>query len=376
MEYRWKINLAGTLPDGHTPDLTITHIGFGTNPTVPFDLGVDAELETDSYSIFGQYEMDMSEELTLTAGLRIIREEKDYTAQESIYASVSSRSVHVGTPMFPLRAAIEDDSSDTLWTGKIQLDWRPTDDLLVYAGINRGVKAGSFNAALPDAVAGPLALEFVPYDEEVLLSYEVGFKSDGWFNDTTRINGSVYYYDYQDYQAFLFVSVGGYVINTDAETFGAELEIVSNPMEGLDLLLAVAWFDSEVQDVPIQAGSSTLIDVEPTNAPPLQITALARYEWSAFGGTMSVQGDVSYSDETYYNLRNFDSHQFDSYTMYNANVTWVNAEENWEFSLIGRNLSDERAGVQGYDVSLLPTQTSEVSYKAPLWYGVSARYSF
>ena len=24
MEYRWKINLAGTLPDGHTPDLTIT----------------------------------------------------------------------------------------------------------------------------------------------------------------------------------------------------------------------------------------------------------------------------------------------------------------------------------------------------------------
>jgi pyruvate kinase len=24
MEYRWKINLTGTLPDGHTPDLTIT----------------------------------------------------------------------------------------------------------------------------------------------------------------------------------------------------------------------------------------------------------------------------------------------------------------------------------------------------------------
>ncbi|MCV6328560.1 helix-turn-helix domain-containing protein, partial [Pseudomonas aeruginosa] len=25
MEYRWIINRTGTLPDGHTPDLTITH---------------------------------------------------------------------------------------------------------------------------------------------------------------------------------------------------------------------------------------------------------------------------------------------------------------------------------------------------------------
>ncbi|WP_205128008.1 hypothetical protein, partial [Salmonella enterica] len=26
MEYRWIINRTGTLPDGHTPDLTITHL--------------------------------------------------------------------------------------------------------------------------------------------------------------------------------------------------------------------------------------------------------------------------------------------------------------------------------------------------------------
>ena len=41
-----------------------------------------------------------------------------------------------------------------------------------------------------------------------MTSYEVGFKStlqDGM----TRVNGSIYYYDYEDYQAFLFVGVGG-----------------------------------------------------------------------------------------------------------------------------------------------------------------------
>lgn len=32
MEYRWIINRTGTLPDGHTPDLTITHEFSATTP--------------------------------------------------------------------------------------------------------------------------------------------------------------------------------------------------------------------------------------------------------------------------------------------------------------------------------------------------------
>ena len=44
----------------------------------------------------------------------------------------------------------------------------------------------------------------LPYDEEVLTSYEGGFKAT-LGGGLTRINGSVFYYDYADYQAFLFV---------------------------------------------------------------------------------------------------------------------------------------------------------------------------
>ena len=45
---------------------------------VPIDVGTTAELETDSYSIFGQYEYDISDRLTVIAGLRAMREEKDF----------------------------------------------------------------------------------------------------------------------------------------------------------------------------------------------------------------------------------------------------------------------------------------------------------
>jgi iron complex outermembrane receptor protein len=47
--------------------------GLGANPG-PFDLGVDAELETNSYSLFGQIEYDISDRTTLIAGVRGIQE--------------------------------------------------------------------------------------------------------------------------------------------------------------------------------------------------------------------------------------------------------------------------------------------------------------
>ena len=90
---------------------------------------------------------------------------------------------------------------------------------------------------------------------------------------------------------------------------------------------------------------------------------------------MSIQGDFSYSDEFYYNLRNFDADQFDSFTLLNARLGWMNADETWDISLAMRNITDERAGLQGYDLANL-CGCNEVSYRAPRLLTVGARYSF
>ena len=350
---------------------------FSTITTAPpIDIGTRASLETNSYSLFGQVDYDLTEKWALTAGLRVIQEEKDFETGIGFFLSQNNFSVNrgdflpnftgAGDPFF-----YDDDPSDTLWAGKLQLDYRPTDDLLLYAGVNRGVKAGSFNAPL----FGVYLDSGGNSDEEVLISYEGGFKStlgDG----NTRLNGSVFYYDYEDYQAFLFAGVGGIVINADAETFGMELELQTSPIDGLDLLANVAYFDAEVEDVPLRANSPLPPrDVEPVYAPELQGTAMARYAWDALGGTMAVQADVTYSDEFYYNLRNFDADEFDDYTMWNALVSWESSEGNWLLTLAGRNLTDERAGIQGFDLATL-CGCNEVSYRAPRFYSVGVRYSF
>jgi len=358
------------------PEGSIVNTIFGAS----FDIGVVSSLDTESYSAFGQIEYDIRDDLTLTAGLRVIREEKDFETEIGFLISNDNFTVNQGDflPNVPLPGApftADLDSSDTFWTGKIQLDWRPNDSLLVYGGINRGVKAGSFNAPLLGAFLGAGGVDALPYDEEVLLSFEAGFKktlADG----VSSFNASAFYYDYSDYQAFLFVGVGGVVINADAENFGAELEFQTSPADGLDTIFSISVLDATVKDVPLRAFSPLPpSDVEPTYAPSLQATAIARYEWEALGGLMHVRGDISYSDEFFYNLRNFDADQFDSYTLIGAGIGWENVDSGFKVGLQIRNLTDERAGVQGFDLATL-CGCNEVSYRAPRTISVSLSKSF
>ena len=368
----------------------------------PTDIGVVSTLETDSWSLYGQFEYDFSETVTGIIGARIIREDKDYQTEIGFYGASAAdvSQVNVGDPFpnapvpgAPFREQLE--TSDTLWAGKLQLDYHASDDLLIYAGLNRGVKAGSFNAPLLGSYLGgggafpmdtnaapgpnnPFVVNpnsVLPYDEEILHSAEVGFKYT-LFGGHTRLNGTAFYYDYQDYQAFLFVGVGGLVINADTQTFGAEVDVQSSPIEGLDLIFSVGWFDATVKDVPLRSGSPLPArDVAPTYAPELQVTALARYEFPLFGGLANVRGDVSYSGEYYYNLRNFDADKFDAYVMVNFGIGWTTSDERWGVDLKVNNLTDERVGVQGFDLATL-CGCNEVAYQPPTWYGVSARYSF
>lgn len=352
----------------------------GSPPFAPVDIGVVASLQTDSYSVFGQFDYDLTETITATIGGRIIREEKDYEMGIGVFPSFDNFSVNrggfipnafgAGSPFL-----FEADTSDTLFAAKVQLDWRPNDDWLWYAGINRGVKAGSFNAPLLGAFLGAGGNDAIPYDEEILTSYEGGFKAslgDG----TTTLNATLFYYDYKDYQAFLFVGVGGVVINADSQTVGAEIELQTSPAEGLDLILSMSYFDAEVEDLLLRNNSPLPPrDVNPTYAPELQFSAIARYEWAALGGILAVQADLSYSDEYYYNLRNFDADKFDSYTMINAQVSWMSEDAKWLASLAVRNITDERVGIQGFDLATL-CGCNEVSYRAPRYITLGLRRDF
>ena len=344
-------------------------------PGAPFDLASDALLKTDSYSAFGQVDWKFADGLTLIAGARIIREEKDYWFQQGIYGTTDSRQVHVGTPIVigpTPTGAYAAKTGKTLWAGKLQLEYRPVDDLLLYAGINRGVKAGSFNAQLAGGLSLPTSA--IPYKGETLVSYEGGFKYT-FPDNRTRFNMSAFYYDYSNYQSFLFTGVSGVVINADAENYGVEAELYTSPMSGMDLQLGLSWFNATVKDVPLRVNGPVVRDVKPTYAPEFQLSGLARYEWDALGGKLAVAGDFQYSSSYYYNLRNFDADKYGNYLMINAGITWRTLDRNWELGLDIKNLTDRRVGIQGFDLATF-CGCNEVSYKPPRMFAVRVHRSF
>ena len=296
----------------------------------------------------------------------------------------NAREIHQGTQLFigPINPfaifaggesfPFIDSTSDTLYAGKLQLDYRANDDLLLYAGVNRGVKAGSFNAQLAGGL--PVPTSAIPYGDETLTTLEAGFKKtlgDG----NTRVNGTVFYYDYKDYQAFLFTGVSGVVVNNDADNLGVEFDIQSSPVPGLDLLLAVSWFDATVKDVPLRVDGPIIRDVKPVYAPEFQASGLIRYEWPISNGSLHVQVNVTYSDEYFYNLRNFDADKYDSYIKVGARFGWASEDDNWLVALSVRNLTDERIGIQGFDLATL-CGCNEISYQPPRWVGLNVVYSF
>jgi iron complex outermembrane receptor protein len=349
--------------------------------SLPGDYPAAVDQETDNYSIFGQVDYDLSDKWVLTAGLRVMQEEKDYDYDLQMWEVNSAKNFANGTLLgnvsdvlgLPYSTEFSDDTSDTLWAAKLQLDYKPNDDLLLYAGWNRGVKAGGFNSPIdgqfPNADQANPKYKY-GYDEEVLYAYEVGFKST-MSGGLVRLNGSVYYYDYQDYQGFVFSGVSGNVVNYDSTVIGGELELIASPLDGLDIILSGAYIDAEVEDVEVAPG--VFEDSEPSYVPPVQLSGLVRYAWPMLGGEMAAQVDASYADNTYYTLRNYDSHEMEDYTLVNARISYT--VNDWEVAAFMHNVTDEENEVMGFDISLF-CGCSEIAVGEPQWWGFSARRNF
>jgi iron complex outermembrane receptor protein len=340
-------------------------------------------LETNSYSIFGQVDYDVTDELTFILGWRGIIEDKDYDYNMRMYINtrddrVDGEMFAGGTPLVnPFTGdpdvflpPFSDKTSDFLWSGKVQLNYDMTEDVLLYASANRGVKAGSFNAPLLTF----LTQDQYGYKEEILYAYEIGFKST-FMDGRARLNGSAYYYDYKDYQAFQFIGTSGAVFNADATYYGGELELIMNPVDNLDLIVGLGLIDPEVKNLAVAVGLER--DVEPTFTPKVQWSGIGRYSWPDViaGGTVAAQMDGIYRSRAFHNINNFGSHRMDSYWIGNAHIDWTSADDRWTIGAFVNNFTDTRNQMIGFELSTL-CGCDEQSFGQPRWWGVRAKFSY
>jgi len=364
--------------------------------------------ETKSTAFFGQIEYDLSEAFTVHAGLRWSNEDKttDFKQYASLFAATDSSQVSaidglgLGGPLFTFsptavtndpggtgfgEALVVGDTNDAsidedLITAKLQLDWKPDENTLVYASYNRGIKAGGFNAPLDATLFynGSRPTSQMKFDEEVLNAYELGFK---WSSEdgSWRINGASYYYDYQDYQAFALESLTTYVFNTDAEVKGAEIEIFAAPMDGLELIFGAGYIDNNVEDA-YTLPDGTPVDRTAVLTPKLNLNGLLRYQWDLGDARVVAQLDATYMDDHYFQLKNSPVGKESAYTLSNARLSYASADESWRVELFVNNLTDEEYRTMAFDLAGEPSVGGfglvENYYGLPRWWGVSFNYSW
>jgi iron complex outermembrane receptor protein len=328
-----------------------------------------ASLDSTNWSVFGQAEYDVTDQLTLIAGLRWSDDHKELdfvsTYAEPDAGIPPTQVLNIADA--PIPGLDEIDYADV--AARLQLNYWTANGALIYGSWSRGIKGGNWSIDPLGSVAAinPANLE---HDEEALYSYEVGFKFD--ITDWARLNVAMYYYDYQDYQAFSLLGLTPQVANSDAKSHGGELELTLFPTEGLDLLFGLAYIDSEVEEVPDVFGG--FVETEFPNAPGLSINALARYEWDMFGGAMAAQVDGVWNDEQYIEATNSQISEEDAYLVWNARLSYTSGNDAWELAGWVKNAGDEVYRLYNLDLGLLGI--SEEVYAPPRWYGATVTYRF
>lgn len=383
--------------------LTVDDLGFNgvRNPYT---------LDTKSWSLFGQAEYELSDSISLIGGFRYISEDKDFTYSNllafypaEVNSGLDPRIVDIANAADPI-PPIDTSRSDSEWAARLQVNFTPSDDLLLYASWNRGVKSGGYNAPAfptpPLLVDGSTAtfpngdvepVSFVTYEPETLDAFEIGAKWDV-IPGVLRLNGAAYYYNYNDYQAFSVIGLDTFTVNAQAEVKGFELEMQATPFDGLDLQLGIAFIDADVEDVPgITLDVDTPIGqipalfegqtVSPVQTPRWNLSGLARYEFSVGPGNIALQMDAGYRTEHFFTLTGTEAATQDGYFLANASIAYLPEGQDWTLRFLVQNLTGAEYLVQSFDLTGTVSNggllgIAEQYYGRPRTWGVMASYNF
>lgn len=192
-----------------------------------------SRISTKSYAAFSQADTEIVDNLRLTLGLRFTHDIKtfggDALAVQGYPTSVASiPASHPGDPYTGNPDGIPTRKSWNRLTWRIALDYKLSQDVMLYAFQSRGFKAGTYNFV---GFTNP------PANPEVIDDYEVGVKSE-LLDGHLRLNLGGFYYDYRDLQLKTagFPAPPGQTITYNAgsaKVKGIDLDFDATPVRGV-----------------------------------------------------------------------------------------------------------------------------------------------
>ena len=324
-----------------------------------------SEFKTQNTAVYGQVGFPLSETLSLVTGLRFEQRDADYQDNANVAFS----------------------PNEDLWGGKISLEHLNADGRLIYGLISRGYKAGGFNS---DPQVDSADTNF---DTEIMWNYEIGMK-DQYLDNTMQVQVALFYQDRDDIQVkqSIIIPKEGDQCPCDfidftnnaasGSNYGLEASATYLMSERVSLFASLGLLKTEFKnylsydhaEADKEAGIPYSLDGrDQPHAPSYQfslgLNVILSERWNA---NVSIEG----KDEFYFSSSH--NEQSDTYELLDASFNYKNQQ--WNFELWGRNLTDEDVKVRGFNFPNDPrtfyapatfTQLGE-----PRMIGISGGYQF
>ena len=276
------------------PTATVEGVGF--LPPFPQGLGLalnSKEWELESWAVFGDFTWHATDRLDLIVGARYTDDEVTQARQDfGIAPGINGdpgEDFFGSFGNFPRPPASGKESFSDV-SPRFVVRYQATDDINLYGVISKGYKAGGVSLGNNTNAEGQPAFS-IPFDEETLINYELGLKSELWDN-RVRLNASLYYLEWSDLQmeSFRFLTPGDLSSNfeqtinvEDAEAWGTEIELLAAITDGLTVTAGMGYIDSEITSnttAEITGGFNVdLKGLELPKAPEFTFSATAEYRF-------------------------------------------------------------------------------------------------
>lgn len=312
-----------------------------------------------SKGVFASGDFPLLSKLSVVAGVRYSKNDRDYvgcTKDSGDGQAARTFGGLVGLTIQPggcitiqpngqpglFRSSLNEDSVS--WRGG--LNYKPDRDVLLYANVSRGFKAGAYQS-LTAATSTSLA----PVVQERLTAYEAGFKA-GLFDRRLQLNGAAFYYDYKDKQIRgiltdpVFGVLEGLVNIPKSRVQGFELSAALRPLSGLTISSAITLVDSKVR--------ASFIGVSPASAfgdfkgqafpytPKWSGNTDAEYRWALNDRLHAVLGaTATYNSSTNGGFGEEPVYRIRGYTLVDLRAEIEGGDGKWRFGVWGRNVTNQ-----------------------------------
>lgn len=361
------------------------------------ELHLSGEQDTKAWAAYLDTQWDVSDQFTVRLGGRYSEERRD-GRQNFDLVMLPDRRIAPNTIFFPNaisedRAAAQPDAFGFIiapvngpttfraFTPKLGIDFKPVDDVLLYASVQRGFKSGGYNIG---------SSQRDPFEPEKIWSYEIGVRSE-LLDRALLLNASAFWYDYSNLQAQDSVGNQPIIRNVGkARVRGFEVETVARPTNFLKLEGALTYVDAKFTEGQL----TEPLRPAPLTEPPgsllrdldgLRLPRAPRWKFSLAGqveqpvgdaGRVTARAEYHWQSKIYFTVFNIDAASQESYGLLRASLGFTSADDRWSVRLFGDNLTGETYFTNQILTGTVYGAEFVGPLGAPRTYGVDLRFNF